>query len=89
MLLIGNGRVITRDQENPYLEDGAVVISGEKIKEVGSLTEMKAKYPEAEFVDAKGGVIMPVLSMRTHISTLVSQEAYLLLATIQQTSLKY
>ena len=54
MLLIGNGRVITRDQENPYLEDGAVVISGEKIKEVGSLTEMKAKYPEAEFVDAKG-----------------------------------
>lgn len=23
MLLIGNGRVITRDQENPYLEDGA------------------------------------------------------------------
>ena len=89
MLLIGNGRVITRDQENPYLEDGAVVISGEKIKEVGSLTEMKAKYPEAEFVDAKGGVIMQVLSMRTHISTLVLQEAYLLLATIQQTSLKY
>ena len=34
MLLIGNGRVITRDQENPYLEDGAVVIYGEKIKEV-------------------------------------------------------
>ena len=90
MLLIGNGRVITRDQENPYLEDGAVVISGEKIKEVGSLTEMKAKYPEAEFVDAKGGVIMPgLINAHTHISTLVSQEAYLLLATIQQTSLKY
>ena len=65
MLLIGNGRVITRDQENPYLEDGAVVISGEKIKEVGSLTEMKAKYPEAEFVDAKGGVIMPAF-INTH-----------------------
>ena len=61
MLLIG----ITRDQENPYLEDGAVVISGEKIKEVGSLTEMKAKYPEAEFVDAKGGVIMPAF-INTH-----------------------
>ena len=68
MLLIGNGRVITRDQENPYLEDGAVVISGEKIKEVGSLTEMKAKYPEAEFVDAKGGVIMPgLINAHTHI----------------------
>ena len=68
MLLIGNGRVITRDQENPYLEDGAVVISGEKIKEVGSLTEMKAKYPEAEFVDAKGGVIMPAfIDTHAHI----------------------
>ena len=25
MLLIGNGRLITRSQTNPYLEDGAVV----------------------------------------------------------------
>ncbi len=68
MLLIGNGRVITRDRENPYLEDGAVVTEGEDIKEVGTLQAMKEKYPEAEFVDAHGGVIMPgLINAHTHI----------------------
>ena len=32
MLLIGNGQVITRDPEFPYLKDGAVVTDGEVIK---------------------------------------------------------
>lgn len=30
MLLIGNGKVITRNSANPYLENGAVVTVGEK-----------------------------------------------------------
>ena len=68
MLLIGNGKVITRDKENPYLEQGAVVTDGENIKEVGNLEAMKEKYPEAEFVDAHGGVIMPgLINAHTHI----------------------
>ena len=41
MLLIGNGRVVTRDAENPYLKDGAVVTEGEKILDVGTLDAMK------------------------------------------------
>ncbi len=68
MLLIGNGRLITRDPSHPYIEDGAVAIDGEVIKEVGELTALKAKYPQAEFVDAKGGVIMPgLINAHTHI----------------------
>ena len=68
MLLVGNGKVITRDQALPYLEDGAVVLDGEAVKEVGTLADMKAKYPDAEFVDAKGGVIMPgLINVHTHI----------------------
>lgn len=68
MLLIGNGRLITRDEALPYLEDGAVVIDGEMIKEVGTLADMRAKYPDAEFVDAKGQVIMPgLINAHTHI----------------------
>ena len=68
MLLIGNGRLMTRDPEHPYLKDGAVVTDGEVIKEVGSTAEMKAKYPQAQFVDAKGGVIMPgLINAHTHI----------------------
>ena len=68
MLLIGNGRLMTRDPEHPYFKDGAVVTDGEVIKEVGSTAEMKAKYPQAQFVDAKGGVIMPgLINAHTHI----------------------
>ena len=68
MLLVGNGKLITRDPALPYVEDGAVVLDGEAVKEVGTLAELKAKYPNAEFVDAKGGVIMPgLINVHTHI----------------------
>lgn len=36
MLLVGNGRLITRDEAFPYAEDGAVALDGEVIKEVGA-----------------------------------------------------
>ena len=68
MLLVGNGKVITRDEALPYLEDGAVLLDGEAVREVGPLAELKAKYPGAEFVYAKGGVIMPgLINVHTHI----------------------
>ncbi|MDD3401639.1 MAG: putative aminohydrolase SsnA [Eubacteriales bacterium] len=64
MYLIGNGRVITRNG-NEFFDNGAVVVDGRYIKEVGDYTSVKAKYPTAEFVDAHGGVIMPGL-INTH-----------------------
>ena len=68
MYILANGKLITRSQTTPYLPDGGVVIDGTKIKEVGTTAELKAKYPEAEFIDAKGGVIMPALiNAHTHI----------------------
>ncbi len=68
MLRIGNGRVVTRDAENPFLKDGAVVTDGEKILEVGDGAAMEKKYPDAEFVDACGGLIMPgLINAHTHI----------------------
>ncbi|SBW10920.1 putative chlorohydrolase/aminohydrolase [uncultured Eubacteriales bacterium] len=68
MLLIGNGRLITRDPKLPYLESGAVVVDGEVIKEVGDYATLKAKYPQADFVDARGQVIMPgLINAHTHI----------------------
>lgn len=68
MLLIGNGKLITRDPENSYYERGAVVCDGEFIKEIGNETTLKAKYPKAEFLDAHGGIIMPgLINAHTHI----------------------
>lgn len=59
MLIIGNGRVITRDEKNPFLENGAVLIKNETIKKIGATEELKKEYKDAEYIDAKGGVIMP------------------------------
>ena len=68
MYILANGKLITRSQTLPYLPDGGVVIDGTKIKEVGTTAELRAKYPEAEFIDAKGGVIMPAfINAHTHI----------------------
>ena len=59
MLLVGNGQMITRDVKNPYYEDGCVAIDGRVIKEVGKSSELRAKYPDARFVDAGENLIMP------------------------------
>ncbi len=68
MLMLGNGMVLTRDPENPFLRDGAVVMDGDTIREVGDSETMRKKYPDAEFVDAKGQVIMPgFINAHTHI----------------------
>lgn len=65
MLLVGNGTLFTRDPNNPYIRDGAAVIDGTKIKEIGAMESMRKKYPKAEYVDAKGGIIMPAF-INTH-----------------------
>jgi putative selenium metabolism protein SsnA len=68
MLLIGNGRLITRGSNNQLIENGAVVTDGRLIKEVGTTTELKKKHPNAGFIDAKGGVIMPgLINAHNHI----------------------
>ena len=69
MVLLTNGRLITRDsQGRGYYEHGAVAYEGAKIVEVGEEAALRAKYPEAEILDAKGGVIMPALiNAHTHI----------------------
>ena len=68
MLIIGNGRMITRNPEAPFLEDGAVAMDGSTIIKVGATKEIKEAYPDAEYIDAKGGVIMPAfINAHTHI----------------------
>ena len=68
MYLLANGRLITRDPARGYVKDGGVVIEGRRILEIGTASELRAKYPQAEFLDAEGGVIMPAfINAHTHI----------------------
>ena len=68
MSILANGRLITRDPALGYLRDGGVVIQGRTILDRGTTAELRAKYPAAEFLDARGGVIMPAfINAHTHI----------------------
>ena len=68
MLVLGNGKVITRDAACPLIENGAVAIDGTTICKVSSTEDIKNAYPEAEYIDAKGGLIMPgFINVHEHI----------------------
>ena len=48
MILIGNGRVITNDENERIIENGCIVIEGNTIKEVGDTSLIKCKYEDNE-----------------------------------------
>ncbi len=58
-MLISHGTVITLDEEDKIIEDGAVYVEGDKIVAVGAAKELAAKYPQAEKLDASGLLVMP------------------------------
>lgn len=65
MILVGNGTVITRDEANPLIQNGGVLLEGERVVKVGDYKALREEYPQAELIDAKGKLIMPAL-INTH-----------------------
>lgn len=61
MLIVENGRLISRSKISPYPENGALALDGDTVKETGALEAMRAKYPDAEFVDARACAYTTVL----------------------------
>jgi putative selenium metabolism protein SsnA len=63
-LLVGNGRLITRDPSRPLIDDGClgcVAIEDGLIAAVGKTSDLERAYPEARLIDARGRLIMPGL----------------------------
>lgn len=58
-MLITNAKLITWEAENRVLEDHALLIEGDKIKEIGPSRDLTVKYPHEEKLDARGQYIMP------------------------------
>ena len=58
-MIIHNATVITFDQENRLLPDGAVRFSGAQIDAVGATAELLERYPDDEHWDAHGLILMP------------------------------
>ena len=65
MLVIGSGKTITLDAQYPYIENGAVAMDGNRIIAVGPADDIRKSYPDAQFIDAGGNVIMPAF-INTH-----------------------
>ncbi|MBU0506205.1 MAG: putative aminohydrolase SsnA [bacterium] len=59
MILITNAKVLT---PTSIIVNGAVCIENNLIKEVGDSKELKQKYPLAQDIDAKNGLVMPGLA---------------------------
>ena len=67
MLIVGNGKLLTFNDADPFIENGAVVIDGSTISCYGTDAEIRASYPQAEFIDVDGAVIMPgFIDMHAH-----------------------
>ena len=62
MIVIGNGAVVTRDPERPLISGGAVAIGDDGlITALGPAQKLRRENPGAQYVDARGGLIMPGL----------------------------
>lgn len=67
-LLIFNGTVVTMDESDTVIENGAVVVSGENIEYVGPARNVDEKE-SVRVIDADGGIIMPgLVNTHTHAS---------------------
>lgn len=60
-LMISGGTVITMDGERRVIEDGVLVINGDRIVDVGFTRELESKYKPERTIDAKNKVVMPGL----------------------------
>ena len=59
MQIFGNGAVFTGVRARPWVE--AVVTRGADVAAVGSLSELREAWPQAEVIDLAGGTLLPGL----------------------------
>ena len=60
-IFIKNGFVLTMDEKNTLIEDGAVITEGDKIIAVGKTSELEKQYTGNTVLDATKKVVMPGL----------------------------
>ncbi len=61
-LLVGPATVITFSAGRPVVEQGGVLIEGDRVGAVGPYEELRDAHPGARVVDAGGGVVIPGLT---------------------------
>ena len=59
--VLGNGHVITGWERPVVIPAGAVAWRDDRIVAVGPEADVRASHPDAEYLDARGGLILPGL----------------------------
>jgi len=69
-ILIKRGIIVTVDKDFRVIEPGFVYVEGNKIIDIGKMSEMKKQYEYAEIIiDAAGKVVLPgLISGHTHVA---------------------
>jgi len=60
-VILGNGVVITGGPQSRVIQQGAVAWEADRIVQVGPEVELRQEHPEADYVDARDGLILPGL----------------------------
>jgi len=58
-MLLTNATIITWESENQILDDHAILIENDRIREIDTTQNLTAKYPDEEKLDACGQYVMP------------------------------
>lgn len=67
-MIIGNGKIITNDLFSTFIENGGIYIKDNVVEDIGNLLDIKNKYPDEEFIDVNGRIIMPgMICAHSHI----------------------
>lgn len=66
MLLYHNAVILTVDEKRRILMDGAMLINGSRIEDIGSSKAILEKYPDAERIDCEQNIMAPGL-INTHM----------------------
>lgn len=67
-LLLTSATVVTVDRDRRVIEDGAVLLDGDRITAVGATGELRSRHPDAEELDCTGKVVIPgLVNTHTHL----------------------
>ena len=66
-MLITNGRLLTFGDNHQLIENGAILIQDDRIIEIGASSDLEAKYPHEQRLNARGMLVMPgMIVAHTH-----------------------
>jgi putative selenium metabolism protein SsnA len=66
-MLITHGTVVTMGPQPEVMPDGALYVEGDRIADLGSSSDLLARYPGADRLDAQGCLVLPgLICAHTH-----------------------